>query len=384
MNWLVAKLVGSEEPDPPRPERPPEPAPQLVLRRKLVYVHSFSTTALLVLACFYTLYFLRDVLVPIAVAFVLYLLLTPVLRALERVRVPTSLASGLIVIGLVGALGATVWLLTVPVSEWAARLPYVSDEVTDKLRTLRAPMEKVAETSQQVEKIANAGGDKAAAPEVVVKEGGLAQRVYGNLVEIGVQASLVAVLLYFLLATGAIFREKLIRVMPTFGDKRRAFTITEEIQKQISRYLFTVTMINLGLGAAIGLSLWWAGMPTPLLWGAMAALLNFIPYVGALAGIGTVGIVALISYDTLSQAMAPPLIYLALTSLEGQIVTPSILGRSLTLNPLVLFVAVIIWGWLWGVPGAFLAVPFVVILKVVCDNVVPLAAIGEFLGGRRP
>lgn len=383
MNRLVAKIIGPGEAGEATAEKPADPTPQLVLRRKLVYVHSFSTTALFLLACFYTLYFLRDVLVPITIAFVLYLVLAPMLRTLERLRLPTALAAGLIVIGLILAIGGVAVLLTVPVAEWVARVPHLMDEIIEKVQVLKAPMEQVAEASQQVEKIAQVGGD-GGAPTVLVKDGGLTEWLYANLTAVGVQASLVLVLLYFLLATGAIFREKLVKVMPTWGDKRKAFVITAEMQAQIARYLLTVAMINLCLGVAVGFAMWWAGMPTPILWGAMAATLNFIPYLGSLLGIIIVGVVALISYDSLTQALVPPVVYLALTSLEGQIITPSVLGRSLTLNPLVLFVAVVLWGWLWGVPGAFLAVPFVVILKVICDNIEPVAPIGEFLGGRRP
>lgn len=128
--------------------------------------------------------------------------------------------------------------------------------------------------------------------------------------------------------------------------------------------------------------MWLAGMPSPVVWGVMATILNFVPYFGAIVGGIIVGMVALITFPTVEYAVSIPLIYLALTSLEGQFVTPSILGRRLTLNPLVIFVTVVLWGWLWGVPGALLAVPILVTFKVICDNVDSLRPIGEFLSGR--
>jgi predicted PurR-regulated permease PerM len=171
--------------------------------------------------------------------------------------------------------------------------------------------------------------------------------------------------------------------MPTFGDKRRAIAITGDIQRQTSRYLLTITLINAGLGVAQGIAMYFVGLPNPLLWGVMAFVLNFIPYVGALLGAGVVGLVALISFDSMTHAAVAPLVYLALTAVEGQVVTPSVLGRSLVLNPLVIFVAVMFWGWLWGVPGALMAVPLLVVLKAICDNVESWGALGEFIGGRR-
>ena len=361
---------------------PKPPHARVVQLRRLVSVQSFAQTGLLILAALYTSYFLRDVLVPIAVAFVFYLVLAPLLRGLERLRIPTSLAAALLVLGLTCSIGGVVYLLLMPASQWVGRLPNVMSEATAKIAVLKKPVEKVAEASQQVDKITAVATPVGAPQEVVVRDGGFLEKLYGNVTEIGVQLLLIIVLLYFLLATGAIFREKLIKAMPTFGDKRRAFTITFEIQRQISRYLLTVALINLGLGVSVGLALWSVHMPSPILWGAMATVVNFIPYVGSALGIGVVAIVALISFDTVTQAVIPPLLYLSLASIEGQFVSPMILGRSLTLNPLVIFIAVILWGWMWGVPGALLAVPLLVVLKVICDNVASLARFGEFMSGK--
>jgi len=357
--------------------------PSLPIGRRAVSVRSFPLTAIFCIVVLFALYVARDVFVPLALACFLYLVLTPILRGLERMRVPTALGSGIIVLTLVGVLAYGLFVLATPLGEWVDRFPTMMSAARDKIEALRQPMEQVREASQQVERIATMNAEQGMPQQVVVQAPGLLQRLFGNISLIGIQLLLILVILYFLLATGSMFREKLVHVMPTFGDKRRAIAITADIQRQTSRYLLTITVINAGLGVAQGTAMYLCGLPNALLWGVMAFVLNFIPYVGALLGMGVVGLVAVITFDSLTQAAVVPLAYLALTAVEGQIVTPSVLGRSLTLNPLVIFVAVMFWGWLWGMPGALMAVPLLVVLKAICDNVESWGALGEFIGGRR-
>jgi predicted PurR-regulated permease PerM len=192
--------------------------------------------------------------------------------------------------------------------------------------------------------------------------------------------AVLVILLYFLLASGDLFLRKLIHVLPRFEDKKRAVTIAREIEFQISRYLVTAALINAGLGTAGGLVFWLIGVPNPAVWGMMGAVLNFIPYLGALTTVTIVTLVATATFPSLGHALLAPAAYLALASIEGNFVTPYIMGRRLTLNPVVIFVGLTFWGWLWGIPGALLAVPMLVMFKIFCDHTEPLAAIGEFLG----
>jgi predicted PurR-regulated permease PerM len=134
------------------------------------------------------------------------------------------------------------------------------------------------------------------------------------------------------------------------------------------------------LTAATALAMALLGMPNPVLWGALAAVNNFIPYLGSLVTVGVLTVVAAVSFDTLGQIVAPPLIFFALTTFEGQFLTPMLLGKRLTLNPVVIFLALLIWGWLWGIPGVLMAVPLLAAFKILCDHVPSLAAVGEFLG----
>ena len=187
------------------------------------------------------------------------------------------------------------------------------------------------------------------------------------------------VLLYLLLASGDLFLQKLVHVMPTMSDKKRAVEISREIQQNISNYLFSVSLINLGLGTVVSVGLYWLGVPNAAMWGILVAVLNFIPYFGPVAGIILLGIVGLVSFDTLGKGLLPAAWYLLLHTLEANFITPVLLGRRFTLNPVVIFVSLIFWTWLWGVPGALLSVPILVSVKVICDRVPPLSSVSELL-----
>jgi predicted PurR-regulated permease PerM len=190
------------------------------------------------------------------------------------------------------------------------------------------------------------------------------------------------ILLYFMLASGDLVLRKTVRVLPRLQDKKRAVDIFRQAERDISTYLVTITLVNITLGAVTAAAMYLLGMPNPVLWGVLAAVLNYVPYLGPLTTFGVIALVSLLTFDQLSEAILPPLVFLGLTSLEGQVLTPLFLGRRLTLNPVAVFLALLIWGWLWGIPGILLAVPLLATFKIFCDNIEPLAPIGEFLDRR--
>ena len=190
----------------------------------------------------------------------------------------------------------------------------------------------------------------------------------------------VIILAYFLLAHREAFLLKAVKAMPTFQDKRRVVDIAKEIQSNIAKYLLSVTLLNLGLGACVGVGLALLGLSNALMWGVAIFLLNYIPFIGAVAGIAMVAIASLIQFDNLGYACLAPVLYLALNALESNFVTPNILGRWMTLNPVGIFLSFLFWGWLWGVPGMLLAVPILATVKIFCDRVDSLTQFGEFLG----
>src|SRR3546814_664372 len=209
--------------------------------------------------------------------------------------------------------------------------PRIGYELRLKLAEWRAPLEKVQEARQRVDEATRDQADPDV-QEVVVREPGLLSWAATGIPEILAGAGLALVLLIFLLASGDLFYEKLVRSMPSMHDKKRWLRIVYDVEREVSRYLFTVSAINLGLGAILALGLWLLGMPNPLLWGMAAALLNFIPYLGPLVGIVLVGVLALVHFPTLGAALAPPGLYIACNIVEGQFVTPALVGRRLQVN----------------------------------------------------
>jgi predicted PurR-regulated permease PerM len=188
------------------------------------------------------------------------------------------------------------------------------------------------------------------------------------------------VLLYFLLASGDMFLLKLVKILPTLENKKLAVEIYRQIETDVSTYLSVVTLINIGFGCVIGFSMYLLGMPNPLLWGVMAAVLAYIPYLGALVGIVTVTIVAILTFDDIYRIIMVPIVYFILDNIQGNLIMPMVLGRRLALNPVVIFIWLIFCGWIWGITGALLAVPLLAIIKIISDQVEQLAPIGEFLG----
>ena len=163
--------------------------------------------------------------------------------------------------------------------------------------------------------------------------------------------------------------QKLVHVLPTLHDKKRAVEISHGIQQNISNYLFSVSLINIGLGIVVSGGLCFIGVPNATMWGMLAAVLNFVPYFGPVVGVLLLATVGLLTFDTLWQGLLPAAWYLLLHLLEANLLTPVLLGRRFTLNPVVVFVSLMFWTWLWGVPGALLSVPILVSIKVICDRI---------------
>lgn len=339
-----------------------------------------SIVGLFILAIVATLYFAQSFLVPVVFAFLLALVLSPVVRFLKKRGVPAPATALVLVLTLLIVVASGAYSLSGPVAGWIDNAPAIGERIMEKANALRGTVDAVRQASEQMEQ---ATQGETAAPEVVVKEPDLIDRAANSLTNMVASVGLTLVLVLFLLASGDLFYEKIVRVLPTLHDKKQALRIAFGVEREVSRYLATVFAINLCLGIWIGAGLWLAGMPNPVLWGALAFVLNFIPYLGALIGAALVGAVAFVTFDPIGQALLPPAIYLLSTTAEGQLLTPAVLGRRLEMNTVVVFLSVAFWGWLWGLVGAVIAVPILVLLKVFAQHVDGLSGLGEFLSERQ-
>jgi predicted PurR-regulated permease PerM len=342
-------------------------------------VKSFALTGLFILAVFYTMYFMRAMLLPIVLALLLSYLLVPVVRVLAKIRIPPLLGAGLVLLALIGGLGYGISRLSEPAAGWIEKAPYSLSQLKAKLLPLKKPMEQVAQATGEIDKLTEPETPQATKPQtVVVKKSALAE-VFSQGPEFVASTVVMLILLYFLLAYDGVFLTKIIRITPRLGDKKKAVSIMREIETQISRYLLTITAINIGLGVAVGFTVHLLGMRNPIMWGVMVAILNFVPYLGALTGIICMTLGAVLSFDSLGHAMMIPASYLLIATLEGNFITPMVLGRSLTLNPVIILIALAFWGWMWGISGMILAVPILVTFKIFCDHIERMTPVSEFM-----
>lgn len=348
------------------------------LMRRPFDVRSVALTGLFTLAIFYTMYYMRSVLLPLVLALLLSYLLRPIVRGLARLHIRPSVGAALILLSLVGVTAYAFSFLAAPAAGWVEKAPYSLQQLQRKLMPLKRPMKNVAKASGEIEKLATPDNTQVKTA-IEVKRHPITDMLYVQMPELIVSAVMLLILLYFLLAYDGVFLMKLIKLMPTFSDRKRAVSIAHEIESQVSRYLLTVTLINLGLGAVVGLIVGFLGLRNPLMWGALVALLNFVPYLGALTGIVCMTLGALLSFDSLAYALIFPASYLVLATLEGNFITPLVMGRSLTLNPVIVLLSLVFWGWLWGIAGIILAVPILAAFKIFCAHLEPLEPIAEFL-----
>lgn len=330
------------------------------------------------LGILYTLYFARAFLLPITIATLLNFLLSPAVRALKRLRLPEPVGGALVVLGLLGLSGLGVYQIAGPAQEWLAKGPASLSQAWSRLEGLRRPVERVTHTAEQVEQATSSRGEQPR--EVVVRGPTFGTRLFGATQSVLTASLGVVILLYFLLATGDLFLLKLVRVLPQFGDKRKAVSIIKETETSISRYLVTVAMVNLGQGIVVGLVMYLIGMPNAALWGVLAGAAEFIPYVGPLTLVVILALAGLVTFDHVGHALLVPGAYLVVTLLQSNVVTPMVLGHRLALNPVAIFIGLAFWLWMWGLPGAFMAVPLLATLKICCDHIEMLAPVGEFLG----
>jgi predicted PurR-regulated permease PerM len=359
----VEVLAPVEEPDEmPLPSDP-----------KVIFLGGLFAIALLA-----AIYVAAEIVMPLVLALVLSLLLQPAMRLLEQWYLPRTLAALLLILAVVGTIVGLGAAISGPASTWAGKLPEGIPRLQERLSFMQAPINTVQRFLQQVDGLGQPAGAPAAA-----SAGGptLMAKIFTGTRYFASGFLTTILFLFFLLASGDTFLRRVVEILPTFSNKRQAVEISQQIESDISAYLVTITLMNAAVGVATGVVMWLTGIGDPILWGAVAFLLNFVPVLGPILGVVVFLLAGLLSNDTLWEAILPAGLYLGIHLIEGETITPMLLARRFILNPVLVIISLVFWFWMWGAPGAILSVPMLAITKIVCDRIRPLAAFGHFLEG---
>ncbi len=359
----------------PSAEKPAErPAMPLPHDPRMVFLGG-----LFVLAALAALYVASEIVLPIVLALVLNLLLQPIIRLAERLRLPRvigALVALLLVIGVLIGLGV---LLGGPAASWGAKLPEALPKLQEQLRFLDRPVAALREAMAQIQ--GSTSETAPLTPGAPVHLASLFDTLFSGTRAVAAGFFTTLLVLFYLLLSGETFLRRLVEILPRFKDKRRAVELSLHIQRDISAYLVTITAINVVVGMATGGVMWVCGVDDPLLWGVAAFGLNYVPILGPMLGIVLFAFVGVLALGPGWAALIPAGLYLAIHLVEGEAVTPMLLARRFTINPVAVVLGLVFWYWMWGVPGAVLAVPMLAIVKIVCDDLPPLRAFGHFLEG---
>ncbi|MEO5656222.1 MAG: AI-2E family transporter [Nitrospiria bacterium] len=363
--------------------------------RRPVDVRNVSLAVLTVLAVIFTLHWARAVFVPVMLGVIISYAGTPLVDLMQRWRIPRALGAAVLLIAVVGGVGTLAYALSDEAAQMVETLPDAAQKFRRVLRDERVKsfgaMEKVQQAATQLERAASeTAGAAPPAPRGVTRVQIEQPRLHiqdylwvGTRGALGAaaQAGVVLFLAYFLLAGGDTFRRKLVKITgPTLSQRKITVQVLDDITGRIQRYLLVQLATSLLVGLVTWLVFLWIGLEHAAIWGVAAGVFNTIPYLGPVIVTGGSGLVALLQFGTLGMALLVAGLSLLITSLEGYLLTPWLTGRAGGMNPVVIFVGVLFWGWLWGVWGLLLGVPIIMAVKTVCDQVDDLKPVGELLG----
>lgn len=331
-----------------------------------------------ILLLLFVLRYAAVILMPLTFSILLSLLFTPIVHFLSKLHIPKRIGAAIVVASIVSVIAGGVIFLSEPAEEWLDKSPQILHNIEQKMQKIKKPLEKVQKAAERMDDLAQMDKDR---QQIIVKPKSekLFDTIFSATPQVLTFFVLSIVLLYFLLYSGKTLVEYLIRAIFWLANQRDTVNMGHLIQKEISRYLLTIAVINACLGMIVAVAFALIGLPNPILWGTMAALLNFAPYIGAVFSAIIITLISLVTFDTLPQIFLAPAVFLTITSLEGQFITPQILGDRFSMNPLLVFLSIIIWGWIWGYVGALLAFPLLVSAKIICQSVNILRPVADFL-----
>ncbi|MDR3454826.1 MAG: AI-2E family transporter [Rhodoferax sp.] len=372
----------------------PAPDPRVLLHMP-VDVRSLSLVVLALLGSLFVLRWASAVFIPLLLGVLFSYALSPVVSWMQRWHIPRALGAAVLLAALLGGAGWTVYSLSDDAASLIESLPVAAQKLRQSVRARRGTSESAIATVQkaatQLEQAAEDSGaaKPAASPGVTrvqVERPRFDIQDYlwsGTVGLIGLlgQMLVVTFITYFLVASGDVFRRKLVKLAgPTFSKKKITLQALDEITGQIQRYLLVQLFTSTLVGLATWLAFWWLGLEHAAVWGIAAGVLNLIPYIGSIVVAGGSAMVGFLQFGTLEMAALVALVSLVIHSIEGYALTPWLTSRASSMNPVAIFVGVLAWGWLWGVWGLLLGVPILMVIKAVCDRVDDLKPVGEFLG----
>ena len=345
--------------------------------------YTIPLTLLTMIAIAGLFYIAAPIMVPVAFAIYLNIVLSPVVLFLEKNSVPKIISScGLVALIILLPLIAIIQLGD-PAEHWLQKAPRTLAGLERKVLSVTTPLSDIQKLSEQVEDIAElpAGPKKEENITVKVEEPTIIKRFADSLPTILTRFAILIFLTFFLLSAGDSFLRKSVRLWGNLQRRKRYVRICRNIQASTSGYLAAISVINIFLGILVALAMWMLKAPNPILWGVLAMVLNFIPYIGPALMMGILMLVGILNYEDFWQALHLPLAFIALNILESQVVSPLVIGQRLSLSPAIVFLSVIFWSWLWGIPGAFLAVPITVSIKVVAEQLPVLHPFSQLMEG---
>ena len=344
---------------------------------------SWPLVVLALLAIGAAMYFARDVLVPIVFAILLALVLRPVMRRMRKANLPDGLSALILISAIALVFLAGIATLAGQAQTWLAEAPATVARVRKMIPMQSGPISDFQEATAAVEDLTKT--KEGPAPlKVEVSSQDAAATLLGVSSHFTAASIIVFVLGYFLLAFSDTLLKQALAAQATFGDKRNVVSVLQNVEQGISRYLLTITVINIALGVATAVTMWLWGVPNPLLWGVLATVANFVPHVGAFLCMVVLFFVGAVTHQSLALGAGVAGTFVLLTSAESYFITPMVLSKSLQLSPVAVLLAILFWGWIWGIGGGLMAAPLLAVMKIVCDQFASLKWLSVILSGELP
>jgi predicted PurR-regulated permease PerM len=358
-----------------------------------VDVRNLALTVIAVLAIVLVLQLMQSVLIPIVLGILISYALSPLVKGLSRIYVPRVLGAFLALSLLVGLLGFGVWAFSDDAMAIVRDVPTTARSIRAKISAARnrpsdSALQQVQEAAKEIDKavVESADPPPSKVQQVEIVDPGFRATDYlrmggAGLLGFGGQFAIILFLVFFLLVTDDLYKRKLVKIAgPTLTKKKVTVQILDEINRQIESFIKVQVLTSVIVGVATGAALWWFGVDHFVIWGLLAGIFNSVPYLGPIIVSGGLAVVAYMQFDDMVRALYVAGVAMVITSLEGFLLTPTLMGRAAQMNPVAIFIGLLFWSWVWGIWGTILAVPMLMMLKAVCDHVEDLQSVGELLG----